>query len=201
MEFNEKLQQLRQRKGLTQEQLAESIYVTRAAVSKWESGRGYPSIDSLKALASFFNVTIDELLSGNELLSIAEEDGKRREAHNRRLTFGLLDLSIVLFFFIPLFGQETNGFVEGVALPALAGVSWWLKIIYWLTVLGCMGLGSAQLALQDGLYPLWDEWKDKASFIVNAVSALIYIVSLQPYAASILFVYLLIKALLLIKLR
>lgn len=48
MEFNEKLSQLRKAKGLTQEELAEALYVSRTAVSKWESGRGYPSIDSLK---------------------------------------------------------------------------------------------------------------------------------------------------------
>ena len=59
MEFHEKLQQLRKQKGLTQEQLADQLYVSRAAVSKWESGRGYPNIDSLKALAKFYSVTID----------------------------------------------------------------------------------------------------------------------------------------------
>lgn len=199
MEFSEKLQQLRTRKGLTQEQLAESIYVSRAAVSKWESGRGYPGIDSLKALSAFFNVTIDELLSGNELLNIAEEDGKRREAHHCRITFGLLDLSVSLLLFLPLFGQETNGFVEGVALLSLTGVSGWLKTIYMLTVLACVAMGSVQLAVKDGHCPCWDARKDKASFGVNAVGALIFIVSLQPYAASLLFTYLLIKAFLLIK--
>ena len=59
----EKLQQLRKHKGLTQEELAERLYVSRTAVSKWESGRGYPSIDSLKEISKFFSVTIDELLS------------------------------------------------------------------------------------------------------------------------------------------
>ena len=76
MEFNEKLQELRKNKGLTQEELAEALYVSRTAISKWESGRGYPSIDSLKEIAKYFSVTIDELLSSNEALSIAEEDNK-----------------------------------------------------------------------------------------------------------------------------
>lgn len=42
MEFHEKLQELRRQKGLTQEELASQLFVSRAAVSKWESGRGYP---------------------------------------------------------------------------------------------------------------------------------------------------------------
>ena len=54
MEFNEKLQTLRKQKNLTQEELAEALFVSRTAVSKWESGRGYPGIDSLKAMAKFF---------------------------------------------------------------------------------------------------------------------------------------------------
>ena len=66
MEFNEKLQELRKSRGLTQEELAEKLYVSRTAVSKWESGRGYPNIDSLKAISDFFSVTVDELLSPTE---------------------------------------------------------------------------------------------------------------------------------------
>ena len=54
MEFHEKLQELRKGRGLTQEELAEILYVSRTAISKWESGKGYPSIDSLKGIAGFF---------------------------------------------------------------------------------------------------------------------------------------------------
>ena len=74
MEFNVKLQELRKQKGLTQEELAVAIYVSRTAISKWESGRGYPGIDSLKAIAKYFGVSIDMLLSGDEVLSIAEAE-------------------------------------------------------------------------------------------------------------------------------
>ena len=105
MEFNEKLQELRKQKGITQEELAEALFVSRTAVSKWESGRGYPNIESLKALSKFFSVSLDELLSGDEILSIAERDGKQRERHSRDLVFGLLDCSVAMFLFLPFFGE------------------------------------------------------------------------------------------------
>ena len=68
MEFNEKLQKLRTDERLTQEELAEKLYVSRTAISKWESGRGYPSIDSLKVIAKYFHITIDELICGEEII-------------------------------------------------------------------------------------------------------------------------------------
>ena len=68
VEFHEKIQELRKKKGLTQEELAEALFVSRTAVSKWESGRGYPNIDSLKEISMFFSVSIDELLSSEKLL-------------------------------------------------------------------------------------------------------------------------------------
>ena len=71
MEFSEKLLELRKAASLTQEELAEAIFVSRTAVSKWESGRGYPSIDSLKELSRFFHVSIDELLGPDEIVAAA----------------------------------------------------------------------------------------------------------------------------------
>lgn len=89
MELSEKLQELRKEKGLTQEELAEALFVSRTAISKWESGRGVPNIESLKAISKFFSVSIDELLSGEEILKIADEDNKQKEKHTRDLVFGL----------------------------------------------------------------------------------------------------------------
>ena len=199
MDFSEKLQQLRKRKGLTQEELAESLYVSRTAVSKWESGRGYPNIDSLKALAAFFGVTIDELLSGDELLTVAEEDSQQKAQQQRDLLFGLLDLSALIFFFMPFFGLKADGAVQAVPLLALGGIATWLKVLYGVVVFGMAAWGVLTLALQGNQQVRWRQYKGKGSLVVNIVGVLLFIISLQPYAAAYLFMLLMIKAFMLIK--
>ena len=67
MTFGEKLKKLRSDHQLTQDELAEKIYVTRTAISKWETDKGYPSIDSLKQLSNLFEVSIDELISDSDI--------------------------------------------------------------------------------------------------------------------------------------
>ena len=67
MTFGEKLKKLRKDNGLTQEQLAEKLFVTRTAVSKWETGNGYPAIDSLKMISELFGISIDELISDGDV--------------------------------------------------------------------------------------------------------------------------------------
>lgn len=61
MQFNEKLKELRTKKGVSQSKLADSIYVSRSAVAKWENGLGLPSGESLQLLAEYFEVSVDEL--------------------------------------------------------------------------------------------------------------------------------------------
>lgn len=201
MEFNVKLQQLRKQKGLTQEELAQALFVSRTAVSKWESGRGYPNIDSLKAIAKHFSVTVDELLSGEELLTIAEADTRTRENHFRDLVFGLLDISVIMFFFLPFFGQKMDGAVREVSLLSLSGISLYLKIVYFVLVIGTATLGIATLAMQHCDKVYWVRSKGKLSMGANTVGVLLFIISLQPYAAVFLFLFLMIKGLLLIKWR
>ena len=105
MTFGKKIKKLRTDNGLTQDELAEKIYVTRTAISKWESGRGFPNIESLKAISKYFSVSLDELLSGEEILAIAENDNNQKERALRDLIFGLLDCGMALLLFLPFFGQ------------------------------------------------------------------------------------------------
>lgn len=199
MEFNEKLLELRKQKGLTQEELAASVYVSRTAISKWESGRGYPNIDSLKAIAKFFGVTMDDLLSGDELLTIAETDNKQKEKHVRDLVFGLLDVGTAMFFFLPFFGQKANGDIQAVSLLSLVGIEPYLQIIYYVVVLGLTLWGILTLALQNCHHVFWERSKRITSVAINVVGVLVFILSQQPYASVFVFLFLLIKVLLLIK--
>ena len=199
MEFNEKLLELRKKRGLTQEELAQALYVSRAAISKWESGRGYPGIDSLKAIGAFFAVTIDELLSADRLLTIAEGERKERETRFRDRVFGLLDCSAALIFFLPLFGQERGGVVQAVSLITLAEIAPWLRGAYCAAALGLTVWGITTLALQSCRGARWMKNGNVVSLALNAMGAFLFIVSRQPYAAAFLFLLFAIKVLLLAK--
>lgn len=199
MEFSEKLQELRQQKGLTQQELAEALFVSRTAVSKWESGRGYPSIDSLKSIAVFFGVTVDELLSGNELLNIAEQDTRQKENYFRDLVFGLLDICVAIFFFMPFFGQRMGGAIQEVSLLSLTETAPYLKICYFAVVSAIILSGILTLALQNCQKTFWVNNKSKISLSLNEIGVVLFIIGQQPYAAVLLFVFSIIKSLVLLK--
>ena len=62
MNFSEKLKEIRKKEGISQEQLAEKIGVTRQAITKWETGKGLPDVENMAIIAEIFKTTIDELL-------------------------------------------------------------------------------------------------------------------------------------------
>ncbi len=197
MEFNQKLQELRKQKGLTQEELAKELYVSRTAISKWESGRGTPSIASLKTIAEFFSLTVDALLSPDEILSVAEEEGKRNERRTRDIVFGLLDISALLFLFLPLFAQRSNREVWEASLLSLE--SGYLKIFCLVLISGIVFFGVLTLVMQNCQGMIWGKIKTKISLVLGAIALLLFVISLHPYAAVVAFVFLAIKSLLLIK--
>lgn len=199
MDFQDKLKELRKNRGLTQEELAQALFVSRTAISKWESGKGYPNIDSLKAISKYFCVSLDDLLSTDEIITIAEEDGKQKERHLRNLVFGLLDCSIAMFLFLPFFGQRVDGVIQEVSVLMLTEEEIYIKIPYLIIVFSMTVWGILMLALQDCQVSFWLQKKDKISLGLGAVGALLFMVSQQPYASAYLFLILVIQALMLIK--
>ena len=199
MEFHEKLQELRKQKGLTQEELASILSVSRTAISKWESGRGYPNIDSLKAIAKYFSVTIDQLLSSDELLAIAEEDTKQTKNNTYNLIFGLLDISVLAFLFLPLFADRIGDDIREVSLLFLTNIAPYLTISYFIVVFGMMALGIVILATSNNGQADFSKNIQMFSILINALGILLMIISLQPYAATFLFIFLIIKVLMLLK--
>ena len=201
MELGEKLQELRKQRGLTQEELAAALFVSRTAISKWESGRGYPSIDSLRAVSRFFSVSIDNLLSTDEVLAIAGEDCEQQKRRFFSLTYGLLDCGAAMLLFLPLFGQAAEGVVREVSLLALTGVSPWLKAVFIALVTATALLGVAALALQSVSHSLWTRCRTGLSLLLSSAGVLLFILTRQPYAAVLLFAFLAAKAWLLLKER
>lgn len=147
MEFYEKLQELRKSKGLTQEELAEALYVSRTAVSKWESGRGYPSIDSLKEISSYFSVSIDELLSGEKLLSIAERENKSNIQNLCDMLIGILDLLSVTLIVLPLYPNPIDGYIFSVNLFSYTETTSFNRFVYWGLFTTLMAAGIAKILL------------------------------------------------------
>ena len=199
MDFNKKLQELRKQKGITQEELAKALYVSRAAISKWESGRGYPNIDSIQALAKYFSISIDELLSTDEALKLAKEENIEKEKSFRDLIFGLLDVSFALFFFLPFFGQEIDGVIYEVSLWGLNAVQSYIRVAFMAAVTVMILYGILTLSMQSCKLEFWVRSKHFVSLVIGAFAVLLFIISSQPYAAAFAFVFLVIKALALIK--
>ncbi len=201
MEFNEKLQELRKNKGITQEELAASLYVSRTAVSKWESGRGYPNIESLKAIARFYSVTVDELISSERVLVIAEEEEKRKEERFRDLVFGLMDICALMLIFLPLFAERAENVARSVSLLSLSSPKIYMMIAFYDVILSTCLFGVLTLAFQNLKRRFWTGSKRIISVALSSWAVLLFMLAMQPYAAIFAFAILSVKVLMLIKLR
>ena len=74
IEFGEQLRRAREAKGMTQQSLAEQLYVTRQSVSRWECGDRYPDLITTKKISQILDVSLDDLLSGKEMEKVAERN-------------------------------------------------------------------------------------------------------------------------------
>lgn len=199
MDFSKKLQKLRKDKNLTQEQLAEKLYISRTAISKWESGRGYPNLDSLKDLANIFNTSIDELLSSEEIINISTKEKINFFNKIINLCYSLFDIIAILFIFIPLYPSKIENYVYSVSLITqndLSNVIRLLNIVI-LTILTLIGI--FELVLYFINHVKFQKIINIISLIFETFSVLYLAISRQSYLITIILILLIIKAILFIK--
>lgn len=198
MEFHEKLAELRKSKGLTQEELAGELFVSRTAISRWESGRGYPSIDSLKEISRYFSVTIDELICPKEMITAAEDDQKAIIGRYVSVICNTLDILTVVLLFLPLFGNGSAS-PAAVSLFALSGIQPWLKITFVVLIdlVTLNGIAGVILARFDR--PVWNRHRIVTGMAMSVICVGVFIGTRQPYAGIVCFSLLVIKAWLIFK--
>ena len=104
VEFGEQLRRAREKTGLTQQTLAEKLYVTRQTVSHWECGDRYPDLLTTKRLSDILEVSLDDLLSGNEMDKVVERNPvvENRVANNVMIFF----YAVIIFSLVSILGRE-----------------------------------------------------------------------------------------------
>ena len=200
MEFSEKLQELRKSRSMTQEELAEALFVSRTAISKWESGRGYPSIDSLKEISRFFSVTIDDLICSDEMITVAENDKKEFVCKYVSLICNALDVLLAMLMFIPAFGNGSDS-SETVSLLGLTGISLWVKIVF-IVIISITILNGIYGVIVAGLNrSTWNRHRLVPGVVLSILAVIVFIATRQPYAGIVCFAFLVIKGFLITKVK
>ena len=195
MDFGEKLKALRTERGLTQEQLAARLYVSRTAVSKWETGGGSPNLDSLQAVARLFDVSVDDLLSADDLIVLARDERRSTARSSGMLSFGLLDVLAVVFAFIPLYGVDDGSFVRMANLADYgASVDFGASFaVMAAAVVSLMFMGAVEIVLAAAGSRRAARIVALVGFAVQALAVVLFASTMQPYATTLMFVLLLAK--------
>ena len=199
MEFNEKLQQLRKQKNLTQEQLAEQLFVSRTAISKWESGRGYPSIDSLKQIANYFSISIDELLSGERLITIAENENRTNLKNMGNMLFGVVDIFSFIMIILPLYPNKIDDYIYSVNLFNYTQTAVFNLVIMWSFYLALILIGISKILLTQLNIEKGQKVITNISLVLGILAVLYLALTRDAYAITVVFVLLIIKVMLLFK--
>lgn len=189
MDFGEKLKALRTERGLTQEQLAARLYVSRTAVSKWETGGGSPNLDSLQAVARLFDVSVDDLIV------LARDERRSTARSSGMLSFGLLDVLAVVFAFIPLYGVDDGSFVRMANLADYgASVDFGASFaVMAAAVVSLMFVGAVEILLAAAGSRRAARIVALVGFAVQALAVVLFASTMQPYATTLMFALLLAK--------
>ena len=170
--------------------------MSRTAISKWETGRGTPNLDSLQAIAKLFGVSLDELLSTEEVVVMAKNENKRNTEQILCYIDSVLNLMSVFGFLLPMYKVFKNNVYYCVPLYQYSGFMHKTIFIIQSAILLCGVLG------------LIFQWKEKekiynfvkfSGYILMIIFIFLLIALNHPNASSFCFAFLLIKGMVLIK--
>lgn len=124
------LSELRKQKGMKQKEVAEAVQVSDKAVSRWETGRGIPDIDSLQKLSDFYEISINEILAGrylnvDEMKESSDNNlrrmGKRASSFKKKLLVAIIVniVLVVLLVIVFLSGTPTSQETEKAGVISL----------------------------------------------------------------------------------
>ena len=176
MAFGEKLQEVRKQSGMTQETFAEQLHVSRQAVSRWESGRGYPEIEKILYICHRYHTTLDALFA-DELPPVEEEAEVEQPIAGKPLKRSFVDFLSNLSPYDKLIGG-TLIFIVLLSLMALAhsmkGGSGGNMTFVWIAAIVIFGIAEAATA---GLVSIW--------FVAGALGAVLWLQIVVFLAVSI----------------
>ncbi len=172
MAFGDRLQEIRHSSGLTQEQFAEQLQVSRQAVSKWESGRGYPEIEKILYICQRYHVTPNELFGEEAGVEQTEEKTVQQEkaTHTEKAASRNLKTALTSFFYNLSPKNKWLGAATllGIALlslllgACLKGGTTNMMTMIWIGAIVVFGIAEAMTA---GLVSIW--------FVIGSVAGLI----------------------------
>ena len=125
MEISEKLKEARKKCGMTQDQVAEKIMVSRVTVSHWENGKSLPDIVSLISLSNLYSISLDELVKGDSKMTEKVKKDAKDADNNKRLIriTGILVIAVLLVYAIStVTGGAFRDFCEAALLWVLIGI-------------------------------------------------------------------------------
>ena len=142
MALSEKLYELRKKGGLSQEQLAERLGVSRQAVSKWESGKAVPESDTLISISEYFNVSLDYLMKEDDsavsepIVDTANNQQSNNIGREKRI-LGLIAciggiICLIIWGLISVLMPSTSDQIGGSSMITIDGNGIFLLICLWL---------------------------------------------------------------------
>lgn len=126
MEISSQIKKYRMELNLSQEQLAEKVYVSRQTISNWETGKNYPDIHSILMLSSLFNISVDELIKGD--VNIMKKEINKEEIRKLNSVSGIFAILFAMCIILPVPLYKFLGIIGIVLYILLYGITMYFAL-------------------------------------------------------------------------